>query len=141
MGTAFLSSSANLCTVFISHRVLQLEEKAGHQSSRHHGQRYQLNLVHVCKPHTQAVSCLAVDPEGKIVASGVRGSLVDHTLFCVFVRSMYSVVWCLCTYSIVEQWSIQVEYDCVNCKLQWSASNFHCTFVQAPFKFTKLFLP
>jgi len=52
-------------------RVLRLEEKVGTSSGRQKGQKYQLTLLHVCKPHTEAVSCLAVDPEGQMVASGV----------------------------------------------------------------------
>lgn len=55
------------------HRVLRLEEKEKKGSTQHKsfGSKYTLNLVHVCKPHNQAVTSLAVDPSGKILASGV----------------------------------------------------------------------
>lgn len=58
-------------------RVLRLEEreKKVHKANR---SKYFLNILHVCKPHKESVSSLAVDPEGKILASGVSGGYCIH---------------------------------------------------------------
>jgi hypothetical protein len=50
--------------------VLRLEEKERrHKASR---VKHFLNIMYACKPHKQSVTSLAVDPEGKILATGVR---------------------------------------------------------------------
>ncbi len=69
-------------------RVLQLEEKTG---QRHRGgQRYQLTLLHALKPHSQAITCLAVHPHGQIVASGVSVQLAQS----IYYTYMYTFcVW------------------------------------------------
>ena len=59
-------------------RVLRLEEKEGRSSTHHkgHSGKCWLNLVHASKPHKLGVTSLAVDPEGKILATGVSGALL-----------------------------------------------------------------
>lgn len=59
--------------IFFGSRVLRLEEKEGksHAQRKGHSGKCWLNLLHACKPHNQAITSLAVDPEGKILASGV----------------------------------------------------------------------
>ena len=56
------------------HRVLAVEERCLSDSpSRHKGHPSgQLGLVHVSKPHTQAITAITVDKEGKLLATGVR---------------------------------------------------------------------
>lgn len=51
------------------YRVLQLEECKGRH--RKGEPRYQLVLLHVCKPHSTAVSSLVVNPPGEVLACGV----------------------------------------------------------------------
>ena len=50
-----------------------MEEKQGRSSTQHkgHSGKNWLNLVHACKPHKKAVTAMAVDQEGKLLASGV----------------------------------------------------------------------
>jgi WD40 repeat protein len=71
------------------HRVLRLEERATTQSARHRGQqKYQLTLLNAVKPHTKPVSSLAVDREGKVLASGSK----DNTVFFLNVQDQYSPI-------------------------------------------------
>jgi WD40 repeat protein len=73
----------------IHHRVLRLEERATTQSARHRGQqKYQLTLLNAVKPHTKPVSSLAVDREGKVLASGSK----DNTVFFLNVQDQYSPI-------------------------------------------------
>ena len=51
------------------YRVLQLEECE--RRHRKGDPRYQLVLLHVCKPHSTAVSSLAVNSAGEVLACGV----------------------------------------------------------------------
>ena len=80
------------CVVFIcvdSCRVLRLEERASSQSARHRGQqKYQLTLLNAVKPHTKPVTSLAVDSEGKILASGSK----DNTVFFLNVQDQYNPI-------------------------------------------------
>ena len=65
--------------------MVRLEERVGVQSARQRGQKYQLTLIHACKPHTQPVTSLAIDPEGKILASGST----DKTVFFLSIEDQY----------------------------------------------------
>jgi len=60
-------------------RVLRLEEKEGRLPTQHmkNSGKYSLNLVNASKPHKQQVTSIAVDPEGKILASGVRKTIAS----------------------------------------------------------------
>jgi len=71
--------------------VLKLEDKpmkySPQQLKSHFGQYY-LNLQHVCKPHNLAVTCMAIDPSGELLASGVScddDMLCCYKLLCSFV--------------------------------------------------------
>ena len=70
--------------------MLRLEERALSQSARHRRQqqKYQLTLVSAEKPHTKPVTSLAVDSEGKILASGS----MDNTVFFLNVKDQYSPI-------------------------------------------------
>lgn len=55
--------------------MLRLEEKERRGSVQYKGHQTKnfLNILHASKPHKQGVTTLAIDPEGKILASGVSG--------------------------------------------------------------------
>ena len=75
--------------LYYHHRVLRLEERATKQSARHRRQqKYQLTLISAEKPHTKPVTSLAVDQEGKILASGS----MDNTVFFLNVKEQYSPI-------------------------------------------------
>ena len=68
---------------------MRLEERATTKSARHRGQqKYQLTLLNAVKPHTKPVSSLAVDREGKVLASGSK----DNTVFFLNVQDQYSPI-------------------------------------------------
>ena len=80
-------------TYFLSHwapaRVVRLEEGRSQLSLRQsHTLRYQLVLVHACKPHNKAVTSLAINSEGDILASGVSSQhavcdLLEPAVMCL----------------------------------------------------------
>ena len=45
----------------------------------------QLSLLAVCKPHTQAITALAVDKEGTLLATGVSEGSTTRTYFIIFL--------------------------------------------------------
>ena len=95
---------ASLCHKTNTHRVLRLEERAMSQSARHRGQqKYQLTLLNAVKPHTKSVISLAVDGEGKVLASGSK----DNTVFFLNVQDQYSPIGFIHTPSPVTtmKWS------------------------------------
>lgn len=55
-------------------RVMRVEESEGRRLARE--PRGQLTLLHACKPHTKAVTSLALDREGKTLATGVGTNAV-----------------------------------------------------------------
>ena len=75
MPSFWLVGGALVCTNFChfgSVRVVQLEEGRSQLSLRQsHSPKHQLALVHACKPHSKAVTSLAINSEGSILASGV----------------------------------------------------------------------
>ena len=68
--------------------MLRLEEKEGRSSTHHRGHsgKCWLNLVHASKPHKLGVTSLAVDPQGKILASGVS---FHHTVKPPSIRHVW----------------------------------------------------
>ena len=76
----------------VSSRVLRLEA-----SVKRGAQHHQLTLVHACKPHSKAVSGLAIDREGRILASGVsQGVATAVRFYLLAVSSLVSVMHAVC---------------------------------------------
>ena len=78
------------------------------QSARHRKQqKYQLTLLNAVKPHTKPVTCLAVDAEGKMLASGSK----DNTVFFLNVQDQYSPIGFIHTPAPVTtmQWTSEKE--------------------------------
>ena len=73
-----VSTCCQLCKyihvyVSVPCRVLHLEQskKRRKGAGQEVGHSHQLTLLHACKPHTKPLTCLAVDAEGRMLATGV----------------------------------------------------------------------
>ena len=82
-------------------RVLVMEESDPSQVSAGKRLAPTLTLAHVCKPHSNAVVALAVDPRGELLATGVGGTRAgNYVHICAYVYSVTFVRTYVCTYSI-----------------------------------------
>lgn len=66
-----------VCVYIYDIRVLCVEQSKKRQGG------HQLTLQHACKPHSQPITCLAVDTQGQILATGV--STLQH---CIVLPSL-----------------------------------------------------
>ena len=99
-------------------RVLVMEESDPSEVSAGKRLAPTLTLAHVCKPHSNAVVALAVDPRGELLATGVGGTRAgNYVHICAYVYSVTFIRTYVRTY-VHTVYSMTVIYtQCTHVRL------------------------
>jgi hypothetical protein len=76
-------------------RVLSLKQMNDDSlQSRRHKNSVELDILQAFKPHTKAVTCIATDHSGDILATGV-------SLHCILALHIIVIKLCLCIFGMI----------------------------------------